>query len=43
MAALHLVEQGKLSLDADLSQVLTFWKNSRERARRRAPDQSNKR
>jgi CubicO group peptidase (beta-lactamase class C family) len=26
MAALHLVEQGKLSLDADVNQALTSWK-----------------
>jgi CubicO group peptidase (beta-lactamase class C family) len=31
MAALHLVEQGKLSLDANVSQALTSWKNSPER------------
>src|SRR5215468_7806847 len=26
MAALHLVEQGKLSLDSDVNQTLTSWK-----------------
>ena len=26
MAALHLVEQGKLSLDSDVNQALTSWK-----------------